>query len=161
MSWILCLLEVPVCFDFLLQLCRVTPRWSASQAWRDDFRRPITCQHSWQMSGKSLSLWLIAEVWWRSAEQRLLQCAPVPSRLERKHLLPFADEGLCKHIWNLIFVKRSNDVQLFSAVVSKHVYVFLFMACGVLFRHKFLAIMVLLLKVAASEVYCGWNDFKL
>lgn len=47
---------------FFLQSCPVTLPLSVCNFWKADFRRPITCQHSWQMSGRSLSLWPVVEI---------------------------------------------------------------------------------------------------
>lgn len=148
-----CQFETAARFRFVLQSCRVTRRWSACRSWRNDFRKPITCQRSWQTSGRSFSLWIAAEIGWRSAEQRPLWCATASSCLESK-----TPAALCKsrtlwaHLEFHLFTKL-----ICSCSVSIYPSMFLF-ACflmWLLFTRWFFAIMFWMLKVATLEMYCA------
>ena len=77
---------------WFLQLCLVTQCSSVCRHWNVDFRRPITYQHSWQMSGRSLSLRHAAEL--RTMEGHKRSCCTVDLRIQGGTI--WEEESFCK-----------------------------------------------------------------
>lgn len=132
-------------FFIFLQSCPVTLRWSACQSWRADFRRPITCQHSWQMSGKSSSFRLAAEIGWRRTEQLLLWPGLNTSRSTALILYihvckentncPFQRWDLiihlCERVWTFNYIEVKSMCSFLSQYFPACLF-FSFILCGII-----------------------------